>query len=123
MIIYCCADLIFATKVRSTAEQLGVVTRPVRDISMLQKRIDQVEDGKANGPVAAMLIDLDTGEQGIELIRYLKTAEPAIPIVAFGAHVATELLQAAGDAGADEVMPRGQFTASLPSLLQNYSEK
>ncbi len=120
MIVYACADLIFATKVRSTAESLGVATRPTRDVEALRKRLDQVADGKLNEAVTGVLVDMDLGEAGIELIRLAATHAKKPPIVAFGAHVAVELLQAARGAGADYVMPRGQFTATLPDLLQRF---
>ena len=64
MIVYCCADLIFSTKVASTCEALGVVSRPARDVGMLRKRLDRVEDGKANGAVAAVMVDLEAGDKG-----------------------------------------------------------
>ncbi len=117
MVIYCCSDLIFATKVRSTAEALGVATRPVRDATMLQKRLDCVEDGKLNDPVTGVLIDLDVPEAA-ELIRQVKAHDAGVPVVAFGSHVATDVLQNAGEAGADAVLPRSAFTAQLPQLLR-----
>lgn len=121
MIIYRCADLLFATKVRSTADALGVPARPVRNPDMLQKRLDQVDDGKANGPVTGALIGLDdeaAGQEAAKLIRQVKAFDPSIPVIAFAGHVETEALRAGADAGADRVMTNGQFTQSLPALLQ-----
>ena len=117
MIIYACADLIFATKVRSTAESLGIGTRPTRDEAALAKRLDQVDDGKLNEPVAGLLVDLDLGEAGLALIRQCKSHGTSPVVVAFGAHVNTAILQGASDSGADFVMPRGSFTANLPDIL------
>ena len=116
MILYACADLIFATKVRSTAESLGVRTRPVRDADMLTARLDRVDDGKCNDPVSALLVDLDL-DAGPDLIRRCKAHSPAVPVVAFGSHVATAVLAAAEAAGADHVLSRGTFTAQLPTIL------
>ncbi|MEO0475117.1 MAG: hypothetical protein AAF085_03975 [Planctomycetota bacterium] len=118
MIVYCCADLIFATKVRSTCDALGAVSRPARNAEMLQKRLDQVEDGKPNGPVALLLIDLDVGEPALELIAQARSSDAKLPILAWGPHVAVDLLNAAGQAGASEVMTRGSFTAKLPEIIQ-----
>jgi DNA-binding NtrC family response regulator len=120
MITYSCADLIFATKIRSTAEALGVTTRPVRTSDMLRDRLNRVEDGKPNDPVTAVLIDLDTGELGLELLRQAKRHDPQLPVIAFGSHVATEMLAAARSEGADFVMPRGAFTSNLPDLLERF---
>lgn len=120
MIVYCCADLIFSTKIRSTADALGATTRPVRDAEMLRKRLDRVDDGKPNDPVTALMLDLDTGDAGLTMIEQVKAHDAAIPVVAFGSHVATELLHDARQRGADFVMPRSQFTASLPDLVQRF---
>jgi CheY-like chemotaxis protein len=118
MIVYCCADLIFATKVRSTAESLGIVTRPVRDADMLQKRLDRVDDGKANEPVTGLIVDLDTGAAGLDMIDQVRAHDAGIPVVAFGSHVAADQLNAARARGANPVLPRSAFTARLPELLQ-----
>lgn len=120
MIVYCCADLIFATRIRSTAESLGLTTRPVRNAEMLRKRLEQEDDGKPNEPVSALMLDLDTGEEGLPLIDQTKEHDPTIPVIAFGAHVAVDLLEAARAHGADTVMPRGAFTTQLPALLRQY---
>jgi len=121
MVIYCCQDLIFATKIRSTAEALGVNSRPVRNPQMLRQRLDCVDDGKANDPVNALMVDLDTGEDGLILIDLAKAANANISVVAFGSHVKSDRLQNARDRGADFVMPRSAFTASLPQLLERFS--
>ncbi len=118
MVIYCCPDLIFATRIRSTAEALGVVSRPARDEQALQNRLNQVPDGRANNPVTGVLVDMDLPD-AIERIRQVKQHDPAIPVIAYGSHVAVERLAAAREAGADKVMSRGQFTVELPTLLQS----
>jgi hypothetical protein len=123
MIVYACQDLIFATKIRSTAEALGVPSRPARDAEALRKRLERVDDGKLNEPVTGVMIDLDLGETGLALLRQVKARDATIPVVAFGSHVATEILQAARADGADFVMPRSAFTASLPALLERFGGK
>lgn len=120
MIVYCCADLIFATKVRSTCETMGAVSRPARNAEMLKNRLDRVDDGKPNDPVALLLIDLDLGEPALELIQTARSHDPALPIIAWGPHVAIDLLNAAGQAGATEVLTRGSFTAKLPAIVQRF---
>lgn len=120
MIVYCCSDLIFATKIRSTAESLGVPSRPARDVQALERRLDRVDDGKLNDPVTAVMVDMDLGETALQLIAAAKAHATRPPVIAFGSHVATELLQSARERGADFVMPRGQFTATLPALLERF---
>jgi len=120
MIVYCCADLIFATKIRSTCEALSAVSRPARNAEMLQKRLDRVNDGKPNDPVKLVLIDLEIGEEALALIELAKRHDPAPPVIAWGPHVAVQLLKQAGERGADHVMARGGFTAQLPQIIERY---
>jgi CheY-like chemotaxis protein len=123
MVVYCCVDLIFATKVRSTAESLGIPTRPARDAAALANRLNRVDDGKLNEPVTGVLIDLDLGEAGLRLLDQAKAFDRTIPVVAFGSHVATTVLHAAREHGADFVLSRGQFTSNLPTILERLSGK
>jgi CheY-like chemotaxis protein len=123
MVIYCGTDLIFATKIRSTADELKVPTRPARDAESLRKRLERVDDGRLNDPVTGVLIDLEMGDDGLALLDQVKAFDRAIPVVAFGSHVAAEVLQAARERGADFVMPRSMFSASLPGLLERLGGK
>ncbi len=118
MIVYCCQDLIFATKIRATTEAEGVPSRPARDAQALANRLNRVDDGKVNEPVTGVVIDLEMGETGLALLEQVKRHDANIPVVAFGSHVAVDVLQAAHDRGADFVMPRSQFTANLPTIVQ-----
>lgn len=121
MIVYCCADLIFATKIRSTCDALGAVSRPARNGGMLQKRLDRVDDGKPNDAVKLILIDLENGRDAIGLIEQAKQHPSAPPVLAWGPHVAVQLLKQAGQAGADQVLARGAFTSQLPQIIQQFS--
>ncbi len=118
MIVYCCHDLIFATKIHSTAEALGLVCRPARDEAALRARLDRIDDGKAYDVVDAVIVDLTMGEAGLVLIRVAKGHAAGPHVIAYAPHVEVELLGSAGEAGADRVMPRGAFAAQLPQLLQ-----
>jgi CheY-like chemotaxis protein len=69
------------------------------------------------------LIFIDVAGQAIPWERWtqiMKTsaATRRIPIVAFGPHVETELLERAKSVGADHVVTRGKLQASLPQLIQ-----
>ena len=120
MIVYCCTDLIFATKIGSTAQVLGVPARPTRDIAALTKRLNCVEDGRINEPVTGVMVDLELGTSALQMLRQVKEHDAEIPVIAFGSHVATDVLQEAREGGADYVMPRSQFTVELPELLRRY---
>ena len=103
------SDLIFQTKITATAEQLGIainVVRTARDVAAAA--------GKASG----LIIDLSlSSDDALAAVRQMKSEYPNLPIVAFCAHVETDLIKQAGDAGADQVMPRSAFTEQLPQIL------
>ncbi len=120
MIVYACQDLMFATKIRSTAEALGIPSRPARDVAALEARLERVDDGRLNLPVTAVMIDLELGDAALDLIARAKALQAQLPVIAFGSHVAAALLQRAHDLGADFVMARSQFTATLPDLLRRF---
>jgi hypothetical protein len=123
MIVYRTADLIFGTKIHSTAGVLKVGARPVKDLEALRRRLERVDDGKLNEPVTGLMLDLETGEEGLALLDACKVFDAKIPVVAFGSHVATEVLAAARARGADFVMPRSQFSMHLPALLERMGGK
>jgi hypothetical protein len=115
MILYLAADLIWATKIKGTAEAVGIAARPVRSLEMLEARL-------ADSPVAAMVVDLDKGEEALAFIQRLRgsgatQAQRQIKVLAWGPHVATDLLKAAKEAGADLVMTRGAFDHNMPQVL------
>jgi len=120
MIIYSCSDLIFATKIRSTAEVLRVESRPARNTDMLRARLDQVDDGKVNEPVTGVMIDLEMGEHAFEMIKLASMHEAKPMVIAFAPHVMTEAMAGAERGGADRVMARGAFTSQLPELVTQY---
>jgi len=119
LILYAAADLIWATKIKATAEALGLSARPVRTLEMLHARLEDCPQAKA------LMVDLDKGEEGLALIVALRQFEASpsrqqfnrLRIVAWGPHVAKDLLQAARDAGADEVMTRGSLEHNMEEVL------
>lgn len=110
MILYACSDLLWATRVKATADALGVAARPVRSVEMLEARL-------ADSAPRALLVDLETGALGIELIARA-VLEEGVRIVAFAPHVASEALGAAREAGAHRVLSRGAFADRLPDLVR-----
>ncbi len=119
MIVYEAADLIWATRIKGTADGLGIPCRPVRSRDMLQARLQDSD-------VRALIVDLDLPEVAIDLIRAVReyeqtTSGTRIRVLAFGPHVAKDLFQQSRDAGADDVLPRGAFDRSLPEILLNLS--
>ncbi len=117
MILYFAADLLWATRIKATADDLDISCRPVRTSEMLDARL-------ADSKPTALVLDLETGESGIDLLRHLRMREvergdtTRIRVVAFGPHVRTDLIDAARGAGADEVFARGAFDRRLPEVLR-----
>lgn len=111
MILYLAADLIWASKIKATAESLGLACRPVRNMEMLEARL-------ADSPVRSLILDLDVAEMAMRMLGRVKgEASPGIRVLAFGPHVAREELHAAKQAGADEVMTRGAFDHNMDQVL------
>ncbi|MFO0858897.1 MAG: hypothetical protein U0640_16240 [Phycisphaerales bacterium] len=115
MILYAAADLLWATKIKATAEAVGVAARPVRTIEMLEARLVDCPEARA------LVVDLEKGEDALALIRKVREREglggSRLKVLAWGPHVAKDLLQAARDAGADEVLTRGAFDHNLEQIL------
>jgi hypothetical protein len=112
MILYAAADLIWASKIKGTAEALGLLARPARNREMLAARL-------ADSPVKALLVDLSMGEEALKLLREARGLSVGnhLRLMAWGPHVAKDLLQAARDAGADEVMTNGAMEHNLEDVL------
>jgi len=104
-------DLLFATKIRSTAEAVGVAVQLARSMPELLRAAE-----RAN----LVLIDVNSsGLDAIEAIRQVRSLPNRPKILAYLSHVQRELADAAGHAGADEVMPRSRFSSELPAILQH----
>lgn len=122
MIAYFAADLVWATRIKSCADDLGVPARPVRSLEMLNARL-------GDSPVRGLIVDLDQPETAMALIQRVRewssgaavgssSTREAIRIIAFGPHVETEALGEARRLGADVVMTRGAFHARLADILR-----
>ena len=104
-------DLIFETKIRSTAQALGIQVAVVRSVGALSEELERVQP-------RLLLVDLNT--PGPDAVQVVATAHahPTHPyVVAYVSHVEQDLARQAKDAGADQVMPRSRFNAELPQLL------
>ncbi len=115
MILYLASDLLWATRVKATAADLGIAARPVRDLGMLEARL-------GDSPVRGLIVDLEAEGAWAGMIERLRgeragARERSIGIVAFGPHVAVDRLEAARRAGADRVLARGAFDRDLASIL------
>jgi CheY-like chemotaxis protein len=106
-------DLFFASKIRGTAEELGVTTSFARSIEVA------IEAARRDQP-SLIICDLHSQKvDPMELARQFKGDEQlrSIPLLGFFSHVQTELQREAEEAGFDRVMPRSAFTKNLPQIL------
>lgn len=106
------SDLFFTSKVTGTAQGLGLQVDEVGDVASVAARL-------MTGDVGCVLLDLATSRVPVSEVVAARPAGSRVPIIAFGSHVNVELLEAARSAGA-EVMPRSQFSATLPDILRHH---
>ncbi len=114
MLLYLASDLMWATRIKALADDLKIPARPVRSIEMLDARL-------ADSPVQAFIVDLES-EVAIQLISHLRAVRPDIQITCFAPHVKKDTMQAARDAGAQQVMPRGAFDANMATILRDLAD-
>lgn len=106
-------DLFFASKIRATAETLGVNLK-------FHRRLDSLVAAAGEQSPDLILVDLNNEKvNGIELARALKANEGSkhVPLLGFFSHVQTDLQRAAIDAGFDQVIPRSVFSRELGKIL------
>ena len=104
-------DLMFSSRIMAEARAAGAKVKIIRSLESLNEQI-------ATGRYATLIIDLNTdGIDVIEAIRATRNAAPQTRIVCFVSHVQADLIQAAREAGAHEVMARSAFVTKLPALL------
>ncbi len=113
MVIAAVDDLLFSSKIRTAAKQLGVEVIFARSPEAI------LAETRARRP-ALVVFDLN-GERmaPVDTLRAI-ASDPALRgtrTVGFVSHVQTALIAAAREAGATEVMPRSAFAASLADIL------
>lgn len=108
-------DMIFATKITSTAKAVGVDLAIVRTLDALREKL--------NGDVSLVLIDMNAdGVDATAAIAAAGSAPSSPHVLAYLSHVQTDLAEAARNAGADQILPRSKFSIDLPAILQEYAQ-
>lgn len=104
-------DLFFATRIATVAESLGVRVVPGEPADAAARAAAERPD--------LVVVDLHATGDPIGAIRAIRAdpATRALRIVGFHAHVDEGVRDAALAAGADQVLPRSQFTVRLAALL------
>ena len=110
-----CDDLIFFSRVAATAKAAGLHVRQARSAAA-------VLDLARQAPPGGVLVDLHA--EGLDvpaLLAGLRDVCPVMPrTVAFGSHVAADILRAARVAGCDRVLPRSRFVEDLEASLAEW---
>jgi hypothetical protein len=108
-------DLIFTSKVKGTAVELGYSIFVAGNDSQVRSMIESCRP-------LVVFVDLTAGDLCAPraLVLYQEIAGPEVWFVAFGSHVDVNALQAARTAGCHVVLPRSRFAAELPALMRQY---
>lgn len=101
-------DLFFRSKVMETAKALSIELAVARDADELLRQV------RSERP---RLVLLDLGAAAVRPLESLSALQ-GIPVVGFLAHEQVDLREKALSAGCGEVLTKGQFSASLPTLLR-----
>ena len=117
MILAAVDDLLFRSKIRTTAKQAGV------DLMFARTPAEILEQSRAQKP-ALVIFDLNSAKAApIETIAAMK-GDPELASVrtlGFVSHVHTGLIEAARAAGIDDVIARSAFAGNLVQILTQKS--
>src|SRR5258708_2266696 len=113
MILAVLDDLMFTSKIKTTASQLGVPVTFARsaDAALAEMR---------KTPPSLVILDLNNPRTNpLAIVASMKqdAALAAIRTVGYASHVQTDVINAARQAGVDEVLARSAFTQHLASIL------
>lgn len=103
-----CADLFFASRIETTARQLGFRV----------ERLPAAPTDDAPPSSVLAIVDLDDRGEPLAWIRRLRAQGEGYPIVAFVRHDESERIRQGREAGASRILSRGAFSQKLPDLLQ-----
>jgi PleD family two-component response regulator len=113
MIIAVLDDLMFTSKIKTAASQLGVAVTFARSA-------DAALGEMRKAPPSLVILDLNnarTDPLGIVAAMKQEPELAAIPTVGYVSHVQTDVITAARQAGVGDVMARSAFTQQLAEIL------
>ena len=97
-------DLIFATRIRGTAEALGTQVKMLRDSSLLPRHEGSL-----------LIVDLNLPAVIPAAAEWQSQGDRKV--IGFVSHVDAETIAAARAAGLTDILPRSRFVEILPSLF------
>jgi CheY-like chemotaxis protein len=113
MILAVLDDLMFSSKIRSTASQLGV------PLTFARSSAAALEEMRKQAP-SLVIFDLNNARTDPMGTLAAMRADPAlasIPTLGYVSHVDTATIDAARRAGATEILARSAFAAQLADIL------
>jgi CheY-like chemotaxis protein len=113
MVLAILDDLMFSSKIKTAAAQLGVEVAFARSATAAL-------DAIRGGAPTMVILDLNnprTDPLGTVAAIKRDYATMAIRTVGYASHVQTDVIEAARQAGVDEVLPRSAFAARLGDIL------
>src|SRR3954469_2553194 len=114
MILAVLDDLMFSSKIKTTATQLGIPLAFARSSATALAEMRKA-------PPSLVIFDLNnprTDPLGIVAAMHADPALAAIPTVGYVSHVDTAVITAARQAGVTDVLPRSAFAMQLPEILK-----
>ncbi len=106
-------DLMFTSKIRATAAQLGL------SVSVIRSREAALAALRLS-PATLVILDLDnprTDPLGIVAAMREDPVLRSVTTLGFASHVHTDVMQAARQAGVTRVVARSAFAQHLPEML------
>ena len=112
-LVACVEDLFFRSKIDATARHLSV---PVRFVSS-----GELADACREKDTAAALLELSASGGSLDAVRTIRgeDATRELPVIGFLSHVDRDLAERARTAGVTKVLPRSQFSETLPDLMMD----
>ena len=114
MILAVLDDLMFSSKIKTAAGQLGVA------VTFPRSAETAIAEMRRSAP-SLVILDLNnarTNPLGIVASMKEDPALASIPTVGYASHVQTDVINAARQAGVGEVLPRSAFTVQLADILR-----
>src|SRR4051795_101581 len=114
MILAVLDDLMFTSKIKTTAGKLGVA------VTFARSTDGALAEMRKSAP-SLVILDLNnarTNPLGIVAAMKQEPALASIPTVGYASHVQTDVIAAARRVGVGDVMARSAFTQQLPDILQ-----
>jgi PleD family two-component response regulator len=114
MIVAVLDDLMFSSKIKTTATLLGV------PVVFARSSESALAEMRKTTPTLVIL-DLNnprTNPLGLVSAMKQDAALAAIPTLGFASHVQVDVINAAREAGVGEVLARSAFTQQLPEILK-----